>query len=172
MANSRIGTPAFTAEGSFEQTLVEVWRQALVENAEVVELRTKRYPVRKPPKRRLRQVDFVFNRNEVRGLEQNPETKSRWAQMARSGKKVMQFLSEGHYVANVVEGKVNFYRKGPGTSRCGTAQFEMGLTYVMGIANEASCGPVCRFTEFGPATFSQNDRLFVPFWLAPLFKHH
>jgi hypothetical protein len=29
--------------------------------------------------------------------------------MARSGKKVMQFLSEGRYVANVVVGKVTFY---------------------------------------------------------------
>jgi len=27
--------------------------------------------------------------------------------MARGGKKVMQFLSEGRYVANVVDGKVN-----------------------------------------------------------------
>jgi hypothetical protein len=109
MTDIRIGTSAFTTGGSFEQTLVEVWRQALVENADVVELGTKRYPVRKTPKRRLRQVDFVFNGNEVRGLEQNPETKSRWAQMACSGKKVMQFLSEGRYVANVVDGKVTLY---------------------------------------------------------------
>jgi hypothetical protein len=29
--------------------------------------------------------------------------------MARSGKKVMQFLSDGRYVANVVDGKVNLY---------------------------------------------------------------
>jgi hypothetical protein len=29
--------------------------------------------------------------------------------MARSGKKVMQFLSEGRYVANVVDGKVTLY---------------------------------------------------------------
>jgi hypothetical protein len=75
----------------------------------VVELGTERYPVRLTPKRRLRQVDFIFNGSEIRGLEQNPETKSRWAQMARSGKKVMQFLSEGRYVANVVDGKVIVY---------------------------------------------------------------
>ena len=36
----------------------------------------------------------------------------RWAQMARSGKKAMQFLSEGRYVAIVVDGKVNFYGRG------------------------------------------------------------
>jgi hypothetical protein len=104
-------------DSSFEQTLVEVWRQVLVENACVVELGTERYPVRRTPKRRLRQVDFVFNGNEVRGLEQNPETKSRWAQMARAGKKVMQFLSEGRYVANVVDRKVTLYGSRAGRGR-------------------------------------------------------
>lgn len=52
-------------------------------------------PVRRIPKKGLRQVDFVFEGTEIRGLEQNPQTKSRWAQLARSGKKVMQFISEG-----------------------------------------------------------------------------
>ena len=80
---------------SFEQTLVEVWRQALVENAKVVELGKERYSVRRTSKRGLRQVDFVFDGNEIRGLEQ----KSRWAQMTRSGKKVMQFLSDGPMAA-------------------------------------------------------------------------
>jgi len=94
---------------SFEQTLIEVWRQTLVEDTKVVELGKERYPVRMTPKRGLRQVDYVFDGNEIRGLEQNSETKSRWAQMARSGKKVMQFLSEGRYVANVVDGKVTPY---------------------------------------------------------------
>lgn len=97
---------------SFEQTLVEVWRQALVENAKAVKLGGESYPVRRTAKRGLRQVDFVFDGNEIRGLEQNPDTKSRWAQLARSGKKVMQFLSEGRYVANVVGGKLTVYGKG------------------------------------------------------------
>ena len=100
-------------ELSFEQALVDVWRQALVENAEVVVLGTERYLVRRTPKRRLREVDFAFDGNEIRGLEQNPETKSRWAQMARAGNKVMQFLSERRYVANVVDGKVNLYGRRP-----------------------------------------------------------
>jgi len=94
---------------SFEQALVEVWRQALTENAKTVQLGSETYLVRRTPKRGLRQVDFVFDGNEIRGLEQNPQTKSRWAQLARSGKKVMQFLSEGRYVANVVDGKVTIY---------------------------------------------------------------
>ena len=93
----------------FEQTLIQVWRQTLVENTTVVELDGSRYPVRRTPKRSLRQVDFVFDGNEIRGLEQNPDTKSNWAKLARSGKKVMQFLSGGRYVANVVDGKATLY---------------------------------------------------------------
>jgi hypothetical protein len=95
----------------FDETLIEVWRQALVENAKIVELAQERYPVRQTSKNHLRQVDFVFDGKTIRGLEQNPNTKSRWAQMARAGKKVMQFLSEGRYVANVVDGKVTYYGK-------------------------------------------------------------
>ena len=96
---------------SFDETLIEVWRQALVENAKAVKVGQERYPVRRTPKRGLRQVDFTFDGQEIRGLEQNPETKSRWAQLARSGKKVIQFLSEGRYVANVVDGKITLYGK-------------------------------------------------------------
>ena len=66
--------------------------------------------MRLTPKRRLRQVDFVFDGHEMRVLEQNPETKSRWAQMARSGTKV-QFFGEGRYIANVVDGKVTHYSR-------------------------------------------------------------
>ena len=99
---------------SLEETLIEVWRQVLVENAKVIVLGSERYPVRRTPKRNLRQVDFEFNGNEIRGLEQNPDTKSRWAQMARSGKKVMQFLSGVRYLANVVDGKVTLYGRRDG----------------------------------------------------------
>src|SRR5437660_1663998 len=74
-------------ELSFEETLIEVWRQALVENAKTVKVGGESYPVRRTPKRGLREVDFTFDGHEIRGLEQNPETKSRWAQLARSGKK-------------------------------------------------------------------------------------
>ena len=95
-----------------EEALVAVWRQALVENAKVVELEGRTFPVRRTAKRRLRQVDFTFQGQELRGLEQNPETKSRWAQMARAGSKVMQFLAQGRYLANVVDGNVTFYGKG------------------------------------------------------------
>lgn len=94
---------------SFEETLIEVARQAFADGAKAVVLGTERYPILRTSKRRLRQVDFKFEGREIRGLEQNPDTKSRWAAMARDGKKVMQFLHEGRYVAVVVDGDVRLY---------------------------------------------------------------
>jgi hypothetical protein len=96
---------------TFEETLLAVWRQALVENADAVNLGPARYPVTRSKAKRLRQVAFVFDGNTIRGIEQNPKTKSRWAQMARSGKKVMQFIQDGRYVAVVADGKVILYGK-------------------------------------------------------------
>ena len=51
----------------------------------------------------------VFAEEEWRGLEQNPETSSRSAKLAREGKKVMQFLRQGRYVAVVADGQVFTY---------------------------------------------------------------
>ena len=92
-----------------EETLINIWRQAMVEDVRAVELDGRRYGVQQTSRHRLRQVDFSFDGKDMRGLEQNPETGSRWAQMAREGKKVMQFLSGGKYLAVVVDGKVITY---------------------------------------------------------------
>ena len=59
----------------------------------------------------MREVDFEFEGHMLRGLEQNPKTASQWARLAREGKKVMQFLSGGSYVAVVFNGKVKLYGK-------------------------------------------------------------
>jgi len=96
---------------SLEETLISVWRQAMVERAKTVTVKDGNFPVRITSRSRLRQVDFRFEDHELRGLEQNPETSSRWARLAREGKKVMQFLSGRRYVAVVVDGKVQFYGK-------------------------------------------------------------
>jgi hypothetical protein len=66
---------------SLQQALIATLRQALVENANEVELDTERYPIGLTPKRSLRQVDIVFEGNKIRGLEQNPETKSQRAEI-------------------------------------------------------------------------------------------
>lgn len=102
---------------TLEEALISVWRQALVEKAVAVELDGREYPVRHTPKRGLLQVDFRFDGQDLRGLEQNPETKSRWAQLARAGKSVMQFLSAGRYIAVVVDGKVTLYGRAKKTRR-------------------------------------------------------
>jgi hypothetical protein len=75
---------------SFEKTLIDVWRQVLVENAHIVVLDQKCYPVRLTSKRRLREVTLVIEGREIRGIVENPETKFRWAEMARVGVRVMQ----------------------------------------------------------------------------------
>jgi hypothetical protein len=94
---------------SLEETLISVCRQVLVEDVKTVTLESGSYPIRRTSRSKLCQVDFRVENQILRGLEQNPNTGSRWAELARAGKKVMQFLDRGRYVANVVDGKVNFY---------------------------------------------------------------
>ena len=94
---------------TLEEALLAVWRQALEENANIVELGGRRYPVQRTRRRRLRQVDFELDGQPLRGIEQNPDTKSRWAELARAGQKVMQFTSGGRYLANVADSNVTLY---------------------------------------------------------------
>jgi|SRR5712671_5321224 len=96
-----------------DETLISVWRQVLVEDAKAVSVDGRSFPVRRTSRSRLREVDLQFEGKTLRGLEQNPKTASRWAKLAREGKKVMQFLDTGRYVAVVVDGKVQLYGKAP-----------------------------------------------------------
>ena len=92
--------------------MLAVWRQALVEKANTVRLGEQSYRVQQTAKRGLAQIDFECEGQPLRGLEQNPQTSSRWAQLARRGAKVMQFLSGGRYLAVVVDGKITHYGAG------------------------------------------------------------
>ena len=94
---------------SLEETLISVWQQALVDDVKLVTVQDRKFPVRRTSRSRLREVDFQFEEQKLRGLEQNPKTASRWAQLARQGKKVMQFLQQRRYIAVVVEGNVQLY---------------------------------------------------------------
>jgi uncharacterized membrane protein len=94
---------------TLEAALLSVWRQALVENANLVEIEERRYAVRRTARRRLRQVDFEFAGQALRGIEQNPQTRSSWARLAAAGAKVMQFTVAGRYLANVADGKITMY---------------------------------------------------------------
>jgi hypothetical protein len=94
-----------------DEVMVSVWRQALVERAKRVKVGEDSYAVRSTAKRRLAQVDFEFAGQAIRGLEQNPATASRWAEMARKGAKIMQFLVGGRYIAAVHDGNVTHFDK-------------------------------------------------------------
>jgi hypothetical protein len=54
-------------------------------------------------------VEFDFGSNRLVGIEQNPKTTSRWAELAREGNRIMQYRCKGRYVANVCEGKLLRY---------------------------------------------------------------
>jgi ABC-type phosphate transport system ATPase subunit len=90
-----------------------VWRQALVIEADVVRLGSARYLVTRSKANRLREVVSAVDGASSIGIEQNPKTNSRWTAIARSGKRVMQFIRDGRYVAVVADG--NLYRHDGGS---------------------------------------------------------
>jgi hypothetical protein len=104
---------------ALSDVLVDVWSQVLVDDAKIVKLGTEQFPVSMSKTKRLRQVEFTFEGKTIIGIEQNPETKSRWAKEARSGRMVMQFIEEGRYIAVVSAGKVTMYgKRGSVIGRC------------------------------------------------------
>jgi len=54
-------------------------------------------------------VHFDYSDYRLDGVEQNPATTSQWADLAREGKRVMQFTYQNRYVANVCEGNLTRY---------------------------------------------------------------
>ena len=100
-----------SSEEQLEEVFLAVWRQALLEEKKVVVVADDTFSVLITPKQKLKQVNFQLDGRNFRGLEQNPDTKSRWAAMARSGQKVMQFLEDGRYIAVVADGKFIPYKR-------------------------------------------------------------
>ena len=100
---------AADATSAIDDAFISVWRQALVEQKKIVSVGGATFPVRRTSKHRLAQIDFEVDGVEFRALEQNPQTKSRWAKMAREGAKVMQFLRAGRYVGVVADGVLKHY---------------------------------------------------------------
>jgi hypothetical protein len=92
-----------------DEALISVWRQALVEQKKIITVGNSTFSVRRTAKHHLAQIDFEVDGVEFRALEQNPQTKSRWAKMAREGAKVMQFLRAGRYVGVVADGVLKHY---------------------------------------------------------------
>jgi hypothetical protein len=96
---------------ALSDVLVYVWSEVMVHEAKIVILGAEQFPVSTSKAKRLRQVEFTFDGKTIIGIEQNPETKSRWAKEAREGKMVMQFIEDGRYIAVVSAGKVTKYGK-------------------------------------------------------------
>jgi len=91
------------------EAMISAWQQALGERRDEIELEGKTYPVRVLRSKGLRLVEFEFGPHAIVGIEQNPKTASRWAELARQGNQIMQFRCSGRYVANVCEGKLLRY---------------------------------------------------------------
>jgi hypothetical protein len=103
--------PEDAEKSQLDDALLSVWRQTLVEGEKRVRLGEDSYPVQHTSKNKLAQIDFDFLGQRIRGLEQNPATGSRWAELARKGAKVMQFLVGGRYVAAVSDGKITHFSR-------------------------------------------------------------
>ena len=74
-----------------------------------VEIDGRKFRVRRTRSTEVNAVDFVYGEHEMTGIEQNPAKKSRWAKRAREGAKIMQFLCQSQFIANVCDGKMNRY---------------------------------------------------------------
>ena len=91
------------------ETLISAWQQAMGDGRGDIELEGKTYPVTVSKVKGLRMVEFNVGPYRIVGIEQNPKTGSRWAELAREGNRIMQFRCKGRYVANVCEGKLLRY---------------------------------------------------------------
>lgn len=109
--NVRASVRESIVKPSFEEIATAIPKQALVENQAVVTVGGNGYPVTRNKVKKLPQVVFDFEGETFIAIEQNPKTKSRWAAMTRSGKKVMQFLQDHPYTAVAAAGKFIPYDK-------------------------------------------------------------
>jgi hypothetical protein len=98
-----------TTAPTLAETLISIWRQVLVERKLSAEIGGRQYAVGVTRSSRLRTVEFPLQRHRFAGIEQNPDTASRWAALAREGQHIMQFNCDGRYVANVCDGKLTRY---------------------------------------------------------------
>jgi hypothetical protein len=91
------------------EVLLEAWRQTLVDGLSEIELSGTRYRVGRTRGQGLRVVSFAYETMVIDGIEQNPEKTSRWAELAREGKRIMQFSYRQRFFANVCDGSLTRY---------------------------------------------------------------
>ncbi len=91
------------------EVTISVWKQVLEEGKPAIEVEGKTYAVGRTRAKKLRTVTFTYEDHRLDAIEQNPETTSRWAALAREGKRVLQFSMGRRYVGNVCEGELTRY---------------------------------------------------------------
>ncbi len=89
--------------------MILIWKQVLEEGKSEVALDDKTYPVGHTRAKKLRTVQFAYEGHSLDGIEQNPETTSRWAALAREGKRIMQFSVGRRYIGNVCANELTRY---------------------------------------------------------------
>jgi hypothetical protein len=102
-------TAARARSAGLGEVLVAVWRQIFAHGVADVTVGRRRFTAGFTKTRHLRTVEVPYGRYRLFGIEQNPRTSSRWAKLARQGKRIMQFSYRGRYVANVCEGELYRY---------------------------------------------------------------
>jgi len=92
-----------------EEILKSIASQLMTKSSVTVEGNSA--PVRRTSRQRLKTAAFRVEGHEYQAIEQNPEKPSRWGQLARSGRQVVQFkdTERNKFVAVAVDGKVTFY---------------------------------------------------------------
>jgi hypothetical protein len=76
-----------------------------------VDVNGKHVPVSRTSRHQLRTLAFTMYGREYQAIEQNAEKPSRWGQLAREGRQVVQFKDVGtnRFVAVAVDGEVTVY---------------------------------------------------------------
>ena len=108
---ARLGLdPGVGWENMLDIPLMESVAEQMMEQGQV-SVGEKRVLVKRTSSRRLRTLRFEMDGREYQAIEQNPEKPSRWGQLARAGRQVVQFrdVQTGKYVAVAVDGKVQEY---------------------------------------------------------------
>lgn len=94
---------------SLAETLIAVWQQTLAEVKPEISMGGETYRVGRTRSRGLRTVTFDYGDWQLTGIEQNPEKSSRWAMLARKGKRIVQFKCQERFIANVCDGRLTRY---------------------------------------------------------------
>ncbi len=64
------------------ETLLSVWQQALAEGKREIRLESELHRVKETRRKKLRTVRLTYGPYQIDGIEQNPQTSSRWAMLA------------------------------------------------------------------------------------------